>query len=491
VKKELRLQYSGFVIFAAKLLSVATGLIFQFMIARSTTGPEYDLWFNINDLLAYFTLLTGVLPFWVMRFVVREKEGAVKTGLLANLSVSVIATSIYILFIPLIISALGISENYLFLYFLVSIQIIELYSMSLWEACLQATMPQKVGYGWLVQQFCKVILGYILIIVFQQPLLGAVLSTVVAFFIQIIYYSKLLLEELKQRIRWEYIKEWLKGSVASIYNVIGNQVAALVFIMLFVYGGVGGRGRYGVAMSIANVITYSSFLAFALYPKLLAERKHEDITASLKMVLMFAIPLTAGAIALADSYITLFRVEYPDAAPVLIVLAIDALILTISGIYSSVLFGVETFDERAKISFKELAKSRLFFSFSLPYLHSAITLPTVFYVLTTYANNQPLQAALYVSIINSSAHFAMFLILYCIVRKMVRIQIPWVNISKYVFAAAVMAIILFIVHPTRISLVLAMTVVGGIIYLVLLMTIDKETRMLPRTLWKEIRRGHG
>jgi hypothetical protein len=29
-KKEIRLQYSGFVIFAAKLLSIATGLAFQF-----------------------------------------------------------------------------------------------------------------------------------------------------------------------------------------------------------------------------------------------------------------------------------------------------------------------------------------------------------------------------------------------------------------------------------------------------------------------------
>ncbi|RJS82497.1 hypothetical protein CW707_00800 [Candidatus Bathyarchaeota archaeon] len=56
-KNEIRLQYSGFIIFAAKLLSVATGLAFQFMIARNTTPEEYGLWFNVNDILAYFTLL--------------------------------------------------------------------------------------------------------------------------------------------------------------------------------------------------------------------------------------------------------------------------------------------------------------------------------------------------------------------------------------------------------------------------------------------------
>jgi len=486
-KKEIRLQYTGFVIFAAKLLSVGTGLIFQFMIARSTTGQEYDLWFNINDVLAYFTLLIGVLPFWVMRFVARGKEGAAKTGLLANLTISITATFLYVSLVSPIILALGIKGEYLSLYLVAAIQIVELYSINLFEACLQASVPQKIGYGLLLQQFCKVILGYVLIIQLRQPLAGAVLSTTVAFGVQAAYYSKLLMEELKQKIRWNYVKEWLKGSLVNIYNVLGNQIATFIFIMLFAYGGVGGRGRYGAAAQIANVISYSSFLAFALYPKLLEDKKREDITTSMKTVLTFAIPMTAGAITLSDSYITLLRVEYPDAAIVLIVLAIDALILTVSGLYSAVLLGVETVDENAKISFKELAKSRLFIAFSLPYLHSAITIPMTYHVLTTYFIDQPLQAALSVSVINTSARFVMFLILYLIVRKMIRIDTPWISIAKYVFASAVMAIILFILpRPTRISLTLAMTAVGGIIYLALLMAIDKEMRTLPRTIWREI-----
>jgi O-antigen/teichoic acid export membrane protein len=75
--KDIRLQYSGFVIFAAKMVSVSTGLIFQFMVARVLSEVEYDLWFNINDITAYFVLMAGVLPFWTMRFVARDKEGAV------------------------------------------------------------------------------------------------------------------------------------------------------------------------------------------------------------------------------------------------------------------------------------------------------------------------------------------------------------------------------------------------------------------------------
>lgn len=487
-KNQIRLQYSGFIIFAAKMLSIATGLAFQLMIYRTTTEAELDLWFNINDILAYFTLLAVALPFWTMRFVARDKEGAVKTGILANLTISAIATIIYLPLVPLITSSLGISQEYLLLYFIVSIEIIELYFINALEACLRARIPQTLGYGLLVAEVCKVILGYIIIIQLRQPLLGALLSLIGAFTIQIAYYFKLLVAELKQRVKWEYVKEWLKGSMANIYNVVGNQIAAFVFILLFIYGGDGARGRYGIATTIANVITYSSFLAFALYPRLLAEKNREDITISLKMVLMFAIPMTAGAITLSDSYIIIMESTYKDSWPVLIVLAINAFIVTMSTLFRFVLFGVERVDEKAKISFRELVKSRLFIVFSLPYFGSAITLPTAYYILANYAQNQPLQAALYVSVINSLAHFAMFLILYAIVRKIVTINIPWRNIAKYIFASAVMTAVLFVIpHPTRIYLTLVATVIGGIIYLALLMAIDKEARLLANSVWQEIK----
>jgi hypothetical protein len=166
----------------------------------------------------------------------------------------------------------------------------ETYSVSMIEASLQAKMPQAIGYGLIVQQIGRVILGYILIFNFHLLLLGAVVANLAAYAPQILYYLKLLAEELKQRFRREYITEWLKGSLANIYTVVGGQLASLVFIMLFIYGGENGRGELGAGATIVNVISYSSFLAYALYPKLLAERKSEHITTALKMVLMFAIP---------------------------------------------------------------------------------------------------------------------------------------------------------------------------------------------------------
>lgn len=494
-KGSLRLEYSGFVIFTAKMVSVITGLAFSYMLFHELVvtapgaGKTYqDLWLNVNDVAAYFTMMASVLPFWSMRFATRGKEGSIKTGVLANLAISGIAALTYILMIPSITAALGISQTYLGTYFIGVILIIETYATSVLEASLQARMPQAIGYGLIVQQITRLVLGYVLIVNFHQLLLGAVLATLIASAPQIFYYLKLLTRELRQRIEGRYIKEWLKGSVLNVYNLVGNQIAAYIYIMLFIYGGENGRGELGAGATIVSVITYSSYLAFALYPKLLAEKKSEDITVSLKMVLMFAIPLTVGGITLSDSYVRMLTTKYADAGPVLIVLALDAFVAVISTFYSNVLFGVENVDEGSRLSLRQLIRSRLFLAFSLPYLHSLITIPTAFYLLSNYARNQPFQAALYVSIINSTARLVAFLILYFIVRRMIEMHTPWKTIAKYIFAAALMGTILYVIpHPTTAFTALVETAVGGLIYVALMITIDKEARAMPKLVLKELR----
>ncbi|HJW65450.1 MAG TPA: hypothetical protein VJ507_01575 [Candidatus Bathyarchaeia archaeon] len=496
--KDIRLQYTGYIIFAAKIIGVATGLVFQFMLARSipNDSPEYGIWGNINYLLPYFTLLAGVMPFWVMRCVARGQKGATKTGLTMNLLFSLISTAAYLIIIPIILPSLlseaGISNPiaYLPFYLIVSIQIIEMYMIGLFEPCLQASKPQSVGYGLILQQVARVILGYVIIIQLGQPLLGAIVSGIIAFGAQTIYYFKLARYELKERVQWRYVKEWLKGSVLNIYFVVGSQIAAFIFIMLIYYGGVISMELYYVALQMANVITHASFLAFALYPKLLAEKRGEDITASMKTVLMFALPMTVGAIAMSSSYMVLLRTKtlenYPGAEWILIILALDALVTVVSGIYASILTGVETVDQE-RMSFKSLTKSKLFKYFSLTYVHSAITIPIAFYVLTTFAFQQPLLAALSVVAINSAVRFAMFIILVVMVRPMLKVVTPWRSIAKYLLASAAMGMVLLLLpYSVDAFTILLWTAIGGAVYLAVLMLIDKEARALPRDILHEL-----
>lgn len=486
--EKIRLHYSGFVIFAAKILSVATGMIFILLITRNATKEQYGIWSNIFDLTAYFALLASAIPFWMTRFAARGEEDAVKTGFFANLLIAVIAAVLYIPIVQFITLALNISESYIVLYFVAALQIIEAYLINALEAALRASKPQALGYGLLIEEVCKILLAYVLIVKFQQPLFGAMIGLIMAVAIQIAYYVWLLSKDFRQKIQWSHAREWLKGSIANIYNLVGNQLASFIFIMLILYGGKAARGDYAAAATIANIITYASFISFALYPKLLAENSIKDVATSLKMVLMFTIPMTAGAMAIPDSFLIILDEPYKEAAPILFLLAIDSFVITMSQFYTSVLFGVEKFDQEAKILFKQLAKSHIFKVFTLSYVHSAITLPTAYYVLTNITINQPLHAAMYVAIINMTARFAMFLVLYVITHNAVYVAVPWRNIAKYIFASAVMAVILYVLpHPTKITSTLGSVILGLIVYLTLLVSIDKEARMLMLAAWQEIK----
>lgn len=492
-KRKIALQYSGFVVFAAKLVSVITGLAFNLMVARYTvkigTIDEYGVWGNLNQiLLPYFTLVSGVIPFWTMRFVAREKEGAVKTGILANTLMAAFASVIYTALIPWLTSLFA-AETYALIYAIAALLIVETYLTNVLESCLQAQQPQYVGYGLIVGDVFKVFLGFIFMVILQQSLLGAIISVVIAFAFKAMFYFKVLITEFQQKIKFNYIREWLKGSAFNLYNILGDRIAASVFLMMSHYGGQLAQGYYTASILVAMVVTYSSMLAFALYPKLLVESNLEDATTSLKMVLMFAVPMTAGVIGLADSFLIIQSVNYAVAEPVIITLAVDSLILTLSSIYYYVLLGIEKVDEKAEIPFRQIAKSKLFIVFSLPYAHSAITLPTTFYVINNFTQNDPLLITAYVVLINTIAHLAMFIVLYAVVRKAAKVIVPYKNIAKYVFASAVMTVILRLLpHPRTIIPTLAVTAMGGIIYVLILLALDEEARILASTIFRELRK---
>jgi len=485
VEETIRLRYAGFILFASRLVSAATGIAFVLMVTRSTSAEEFGVWGNLGDVLGYFTLVAGMLPFWATRFTARKYTGSAKTGFLANLLMSTIIASLYLALVPTITSALHISGNFTILYAIASIQIVESYTLSALEAVLYAKQPQMIGYGLLISEISKVAVGFVFITQLKLGLIGVIWSLIIACILQLTFYLKLTTNELKEAIEWTYLKEWLKASPINLYNIAGGGITTFVFIFLFVYGGWLARAYYAAALTIASVIGYSSSLAFALYPRLLSGSSIEDVSVSLKMVMMFAIPMTAGAIVLSDSYLTILKLVYAEARPVLLLLAITVLFASISQVFSTVISGTERVDAKAKIAFRELLRSRLFLLFTLPYIQSAVTLPTTFFILTSVAKTS-LEAATYLALIISLAESAMLIVRYIIARKCVIFNFPWKNVAKYIIASAVMvAPLLVIPHPTRLSLTLGFTILGGIIYFAILATIDQETRELTKLILNE------
>jgi O-antigen/teichoic acid export membrane protein len=198
--------------------------------------------------------------------------------------------------------------------------------------------------------------------------------------------------------------------------------------------------------------------------------------------------MTAGVMVLSDSYVTILKVVYAAARPVLILLAIASFCSSISEVFSTVVSGTERVDAEAKIPFRELIKSRLFFLFTLPYIQSAVTLPVTFFVLV-YITKTPLEAATYLALITLFASSAMLIVTYAMARRCIVFSFPWKSLFKYALASALMTVVLFVIpHPTTVLKTIALTLLGAAIYLAVLAFIDKEAESLLKSILQEAKR---
>jgi hypothetical protein len=454
---------------------------------------QYGIWTNIFDYTGYFILFSSVLPFWATRFVARGKEGAAKTNSLAQLMVALVSMAIYFPVIFLIYTfaiakKIG-TEAYLPVFLIAGLYILTFYMINVLESILQSVKPQALGYGFLIEEIVKVGIALVLILGFKQLFLGAILALILSCFVQIGYYVSLLRDEFKEKTNWSYLKEWLKGSTAIAYSAIGGQLLAFVFILLFFYGGPTTRAYYQAALSFAVIIGYAGSLSMALYPKLLAKScTTEEVGRSFKTVMMLGIPLTTIAMVMSVSFLTILKLAYGAAWPVLIALSINTLIGLVSSFYSSCLFGVEAFDAGGQISIRQLVKSKIFKVFTLPYIQAAIALPLTYFVLTRLPLAGSVLATVYVIVILTGVQLSTFIVLYWLMRRSISIPVAWVSIAKYVLAALLMAIIMLLL-PTTTTLLstIAKAIAGFGIYIVLLLAVDKEARQLVRLIWKEIK----
>ncbi len=486
-KNEIRLQYSGFIIFIAQILSIVTGLAFTLLLTRSMSTDQYGIWTNIFDYTGYFLLFSGLVPFWATRFAARGQEGTIKTSTLANLFLGLVSVIIYFPAITLISQAIG-TTMYLPIYLIAALYILNTFVVLNLESCLRSVRPQAIGYGLLIEEVVKVALAFGIIVGLGQLFLGAILALTVSEVFQILYYSWLLRGEFKQKIRWSYLKEWLKGSIAILYNAAGAQLLAFVLILLFYFGGPDTRAYYQAAFTFSSVILYAASLAFALYPKILSNScQDEQVGSSFRLVMMFAIPFAAIVMVMSTSFLTVLNLAYIVAWPVLIMLTIDTLVVLVSQFYSSVLMGAEAFDAEGKIPLRQLYRTKIFKVFSLQFIQAAIALPLVYIVLTQVPAG-PVESVVYVVAINIGVHVSTFVGLYLFMRNSARIPLDWRSIAKYVGAALVMALTLYLSpSPSTLLLTIAKAAIGMGVYLGLLLVIDKQSRGLLKLIIQEIK----
>lgn len=476
----IRLRYSGLLVFSFKIISIGTGLLFTLMITRSVSPEEYGIYGNLGDVLSYFTLTSTIIPFWVTRFVARSWPGSFKTGFAINTLMGLTSAALYLLLLPGIMRALGVGPDHMPIYLVAAISIFNGHTLAVLEATLYPKRPEKIGFGLLIFEVSKVVSGFVLIVNLKMGLMGALMATIIASLSQFLFYLRYLVRGFMEAISWAYAREWFKASILNVYSLVGGRLLAFANILLFVYGGEISRAYYGAASAIASIVAYSSSLSFALYPKLLSGAEPADIRLSLKMVLMFAIPMSIGAIILSRDLLLILNPLYGAAALILIVLSINALFASISSPLESIIMGIERFDAEAKISYKRAFRSKLFLMLSLQYVQAAMVVPLIYVVLSSLPLDA-LSSALYFAVISTIGGTALTTAKYLIAKSCINFSMPWSYAGKCLLASLAMASGLLILQaPPKLIVVLAKALAGAIIYFALLLFIDRESREIGK-----------
>ena len=483
----------GLVVFTSHVLSAFTGLAFTLMVSRSLSEVDFGVWQNTADLVFYFTVLDSVMPFWARRFVARGFEGSGKTGVFCNLALGSFMAVLYGLLVPVIMALMGVGGSYVLPYTLIAIQIFEMYAIRGIRSILHPKRPEAVGYGIMIKEGTKLLAAFFLVLQLQLGIIGAICSVIIAQVAQISFSSLVASRFVRGSFKPSYVREWLKGSFLPIYNFMGQRIPPFSLIILFSLAGEMARGYYGVAQAIGTVILYTSFLAYALYPRLLAEgsssksgRGSEDVEKSLRLVLMFAIPMTVGAMLLSDLLTAILKVSYQAAWLVLTALAPYYALRALSAVFEAVVSGSERVDAKAKIPARELVKTRLFKLYTLPYIYGTIMVGLSLLLLPSAGD--ALDASLRLAFLFTGSSIASTLTTYALARRSLAFRFPLDTLAKCLIASSVMAIPLIALPHTPLRLYWTGTLVaiGALTYMSVLLAIDHEARYLLKALLKAL-----
>jgi O-antigen/teichoic acid export membrane protein len=480
----VRIRFSGFVIFAARIFSIFTGLAFTFVTTRTLTQSAFGAWSIINLIVSILTLGSTFIPFWSARYTARRFPGAMKLGLLANLIISIPMVVIGILVGVLLAPATNTS-SLLFAY--ATILVVQSYIISSMDPVVSIRKTHTLGYAYATYELIKVLAVYILLWIFQIGIAGAITSLILANFGWMMVYMFVLRDLWSEPIDRKYLRQWINGSFLIIYSIGANLLTLLDVIILLSRGTTIAVSYYQVSVSITTPITFTAALSTALYPRMIRGGTSDDIELSWRITLLFALPLLIAVVTLSSSLLSILsspRADYTVAYIVLSVLALRYFIVALNPIFDAVISGTEKLDERGAISFRETLKSRMFYSPTTIYIAYLIYLPTLWYALQFFTGN-PLVIAEVTALIGLPVNIAITAGKFLIARGSMRFKFPLLSALKYGVTAGAMALIILILsylhiieQPMLTTTTIALFGAGAIVYFLILYYIEDEARTI-------------
>lgn len=501
-KRQIRLRYAGFINFASNLVSIFTGMIFVTMTSRRLSDVEFGLWHYIGTIIQYVVVPVSLTNYWLTRYAGRGfKVG--KSGLILNSAVMAVMIGLYIAVFPFISPPVnGVEDLYTLLFLIVLLQIPAEYYTSSLAALAGGVAPQAIGYGQLVLEPMKLVVGYWLVVSLKWKLVGAMLSFIIARYTYALFLTFYLRRDLGGGLKPDLMKKWVRLWWLPAYNIVllGYLRSMDVMLVSHMTNSTVPIAHMKAIQTVIAVILYSNMLASALYPRLLSGGGAEDVRVVMDYVSLFSFPMVFGTIAMSKGFLSLLKVDFAASSNALVVSSIFALFFSFSGILATCLTGIERVELNEKTSLMDYIKSKLFIVPSARLVGYSVTL-FVLYLFLGYALLSGVGETSFIvfgwSLIKAIVFFLLLLYFWVKVKRELDVKFPYNRILKYLSASLVMFVVLWlsgiggVAHERFVDALLSSIMgvaLGAATYFSTLFVIDGETRKLVRVSLREIKR---
>ncbi|MEM3737520.1 MAG: polysaccharide biosynthesis C-terminal domain-containing protein [Candidatus Bathyarchaeia archaeon] len=480
----IRLRYSGLVAFGSRIVSMLTGLIFIIIVTRNLSVADFGIWQYISIILGYAVFPSSFLPFWITRFYARGYSIG-KTGVVSNL---IIASVAFLIFIFISIPASNIIKTDISYFYITGTQIFVMYLYASLRALAQGRYPHLIGYAEMLFEIAKIIFAFLLFYVLRMGLVGAIIAVIFAYAVGCLFYLSRFIGEIGEDINWSLSKKWFSRIwVAAPDPFAGFLYSLDLLVLALIIHQPEPLALYRVAASVAVTTHFAASLAIALYPRLLSGGGIRDVEEILKLCLMFSIPMAVGTFVLAEPLLHLFKSDYETATPLLKLMSVWAPMVPLIVVMENVIFGSVKVDLDVNVSFKKLMSSMLIVWPLTKYIRAFVALPLIYLFVKISLEYFPQQPYLYATIgcflANFIADILLFLLAYQISRKALQFKFPIKNLTRYLGAATVMGLLVWIIHPARSYETVLTVAVGSFVYFAVLSLIDSESRKLFKDVW--------
>jgi len=354
----IRVTYSGLISLITSLTSIFPSMIFMLIVTRMLSPEEFGTWGLIGGLTTYVVIVETISSYWTTRETARGIESG-KTAVFSSGFFSIGGVIAYLIISYFVGGQTDANQDVLFFS---AILIPVIFLNRILTAINLGWKPHTVNIGVLSFAIAQIPLAIIFLYFLHMGVIGVILTVTAAYIINniiLIFYAR---DKLRNKIKVEFLKKWLRLFWLPLYPAtIGMLIWLDVVIFSIITGSVVGLAFWTAAMFISKIITNAGLVSSAVYPKLLQGSSREYFQDNLTLLLYFAIPLTALAMTFAKPGLFALNPLYVSVFPVAVILSIHMFFFTLSGVFQLSLIGIEKVDVHKNSTSKDFLKSKLFF----------------------------------------------------------------------------------------------------------------------------------